>query len=58
MIGSIVALGTLALAIGAVSGRVRVQSCCTPVPADHDLRMHLAEGPVPSEHTTCSRSRS
>ena len=32
-------LATVALAVGAISGRVRARSCCTPADPAHDLRI-------------------
>jgi len=37
LLGVIAVCGTLALVIGAVTGRVRMRSCC--VDPEHDLRM-------------------
>lgn len=39
VIGSIVALGTLVLAVGAITGRVKARSCCAPSDPDRDRRM-------------------
>ena len=39
VIGSIVAVGTLALAVGAITGRVKARSCCAPADPERDLRM-------------------
>jgi len=39
VLGGIVALATIALAVGAITGRVRASSCCTPASVDQDLRM-------------------
>ena len=36
VIGSIIALATLALAVGAITGRVRARSCCAPADPDPD----------------------
>ena len=44
IIGSVVALATLALVVGAITGRVKVQSCCAPADPARDLRMRH-EGP-------------
>jgi hypothetical protein len=44
IIGSVLALATLALAVGAITGRVKVQSCCAPADPARDLRMR-PEGP-------------
>lgn len=41
VIVALVALPVLALAVAALTGRVRVQPCCAPDPAD-DLRMRGA----------------
>lgn len=39
IIGSVLALATLALAVGAITGRVKVRSCCAPADPARDLRM-------------------
>jgi len=39
VIGSVLALATLALAVGAITGRVKVRSCCAPADPARDLRM-------------------
>ena len=41
VIGSIVALATLALAVGAITGRVKVRSCCAPANPTNDRRMRI-----------------
>jgi len=39
VIGSLVALATLGLAVGAVTGKVRARSCCAPADPSRDRRM-------------------
>ena len=39
VLGTLVAIFTVLLAIGAITGRVRMTSCCTTVPVECDLRM-------------------
>jgi len=39
VIGSIVVLATLALALGAITGRVKINSCCAPADPADDRRM-------------------
>lgn len=39
LVGLPILLATLALAVGAVTGRVRARSCCTPADPAHDKRM-------------------
>lgn len=41
VVGSALGLATLALAIGAITGRVKVQSCCTPADPSRDRRMRI-----------------
>jgi len=41
VIGSIVALATLALALGAITGRVKINSCCAPADPADDRRMRM-----------------
>lgn len=41
-VGGFVALFLLALVVGAVTGRVRARSCCTPTDPRRDLRMRGA----------------
>jgi len=38
-IGSIVALATLGLAVGAITGNVTARSCCAPADPSRDRRM-------------------
>ena len=42
VIGSLIVLSLVALVLGAVSGRVRLESCCTPSDPSRDLRMRDA----------------
>ena len=46
LIAAVVLAPVLALVVGAVTGRVRVQSCCVPTDPARDLRMRdaFAEG--------------
>lgn len=39
LIGLPILLATVALAVGAVTGRVRARSCCAPADPVHDRRM-------------------
>lgn len=39
VIGGIFAVMVIALAIGAIRGRVKARSCCTPVAREHDARL-------------------
>ena len=39
VVGSLVALATLGLAVGAISGSVRARSCCAPDDPSRDRRM-------------------
>lgn len=41
VLGSIVAMAMMALAIGAITGRVKVRSCCAPADPAQDLRMQM-----------------
>jgi hypothetical protein len=41
-LGALVLIPTLALAVGALTGRVRARCCCS-VPAERDLRMRHAD---------------
>jgi len=49
VIGSIIALGTLVLAVGMITGRVKARSCCAPADPDRDLRMRPDGYEVPSK---------
>jgi hypothetical protein len=42
VIGSVLALGTAALAVGAITGRVKIRSCCAPGDPAQDRRMRTA----------------
>ena len=42
VIGALIALPLLALAVGALSGRVRLTSCCATSDPSRDLRMRAA----------------
>ena len=46
--GAAVALPTLLLAVGAVTGRVRARSCCAVADPRRDLRMRRAAEPSTS----------
>ena len=39
VIGSILALATLVLAVGAITGKVKATSCCAPADPGRDRRM-------------------
>jgi hypothetical protein len=54
VIGGIVSLVVIALAIGAVTGRVRARSCCAPADPALDARMRAA-GVGPSVPATGDR---
>jgi hypothetical protein len=43
VIGGLVLAATLALAVGALTGRVRARSCCAVADPRRDLRMRGAE---------------
>lgn len=43
VIGSAFAVATVALAIGAISGRVKTRSCCAPADPSRDRRMQIGE---------------
>jgi len=44
VIGSVLALATVALVVGAITGRVKVQSCCAPADPACDRRMRAEVG--------------
>lgn len=41
LIGLPILVATVALAVGAISGRVKVRSCCAPADPAHDLRIRV-----------------
>jgi uncharacterized membrane protein len=43
LVGFIVAVPVLLLALGALTGRVKAQSCCVPVDPNHDRRLWTIE---------------
>jgi len=47
LLAAIVVLPVLALAVGALTGRVRARSCCSIADPAKDLRMRVDEPPVP-----------
>ena len=59
VLGSIVALATVALAVGAITGRVKIRSCCAPADPARDRRMRTespgsvtgGEGTTPTRAT-------
>ena len=57
LLGGLVSVATLALAIGALTGRVKVRSCCAVADPARDLRMrgstpHLATAGDDTPHVT------
>lgn len=40
-VGTVLALATLALAVGAITGKVKATSCCAPADPAHDRRMQI-----------------
>ena len=51
MVGGIFSLFVIALAVGAVTGRVRASSCCAPGDPALDARMRAASGEQPDPPT-------
>jgi hypothetical protein len=39
LIAGVFAIAMIALAIGALRGRIQAKSCCTPVAPENDLRL-------------------
>ena len=57
LIAAVVLLPVLALVVGALMGRVRIQSCCAPADPAKDLRMRDAlteEGREPPSRQSAS----
>lgn len=52
VIGAVLSLVVLALAVGALTGRVRVRSCCAISAPERDLRMREAFLPPQAEART------
>ena len=46
LLGGLVSVATLALAIGALTGRVKVRSCCAAWDPSRDLRMRGSTPPL------------
>lgn len=44
-VGAVVGLALVVLLVGAVTGRVRLTSCCSPADPSNDLRMRVAFEP-------------
>lgn len=49
VIGSILALATVVLAIGAITGKIKATSCCAPADPARDRRMQVGTEDTPSK---------